>query len=980
MKKSPVFISLFVCTVLSFTSLHSQPQWYYANVPDGRDVNALYIQNPNDIFVAGGHIYNDSIQSVFNRVDFQWNYIIDLHIARSMLWDINFTDSLHGYACGLNGNMLLSSDGGQNWALIPTPVLGRNYKKLAFVNSSKGFAVGSSTNDSIQTIITTGNSGLTWSTVIDQAGAGLNALTFINADTGFAVGDRGTILTTVNGGTTWTTVSSPLPTQNFSAIKFLNVDTGYIVGGDSITRVILNTSNGGTTWNILRNEPGSLLTDIFFYHHNGYIVGANSSFLTSTNGGQTWAYDTVSIFGPSTYLTSVKFYNDSFGMIGAKQGYVFYWAKSSLPTVNTLSATVIDSTDASVSMGLNTHGEYGLYYIVYSADSTFASYKTGYGNYVATDSLTIEAPQALDSLTPRTMYYYYAVASTIAGTVYGNTLRFYSGFPYSTGFTYSTFSIEAATNVTSTSATLNATVDGFVLSVTLEFQYGTTPAFGDSASAIPLIISDTLFHSITANLTGLNPNTVYYYRLRGEFAGGVIYSDTSRYFYTGSSDIPNWDFQYWYGDTVTLPYNWRMLANGFAQVPGHSGNYAAKIFGPNAMLLGALGDGQPGQGPIFKGGAPISERPDSLVAYLNYYVAPGDTAVIIVHMSKDTTVIANHFYPLTGSSNGNWQRMAIQMQYMVPTVIPDSVVVGFITFNPSSHGGQNTPNYISVDDVAFSPPPLAPLPNAGFENWFNYNSIKPLSWYSFDYIGFDYTTLVNSQMVSQAYYNPPFDYAAKVSNIEMDGQLMGGTMNSIPDPFFDANTPSFPVYMNHQTLNGFYEFFPVNGDTLKISVTMFQHGQQIGGGEFFDTNTVAHFAPFTISIYYYNAFLSADSAVIQIAPNNGVSHGLSYTLVDKLNFDGFIAGIEEAAALKDGDNIWAYPNPSSGKVTVEMAAPMGQTEITLSDINGRIVKSFIINEIDNKFSFDVSEVSAGIYFINVQTEHDKEVKKIIISH
>jgi hypothetical protein len=70
-----------------------------------------------------------------------------------------------------------------------------------------------------------------------------------------------------------------------------------------------------------------------------------------------------------------------------------------------------------------------------------------------------------------------------------------------------------ATNVTSTSASLNGTVNPNDLSTDVIFEYGTSTAYGNLVTATPSTITGNLNVGVTANITGLQPNTTYHYRV-----------------------------------------------------------------------------------------------------------------------------------------------------------------------------------------------------------------------------------------------------------------------------------------------------------------------------------------------------------------------------------------------------------------------------------------------------------------------------------
>ena len=74
-----------------------------------------------------------------------------------------------------------------------------------------------------------------------------------------------------------------------------------------------------------------------------------------------------------------------------------------------------------------------------------------------------------------------------------------------------TAATNSATSITQTSATLNATVNANNTNTTAYFQYGLTTSFGNTTSAQTLTGSTN--QAVTANISGLPPSTVYYYRI-----------------------------------------------------------------------------------------------------------------------------------------------------------------------------------------------------------------------------------------------------------------------------------------------------------------------------------------------------------------------------------------------------------------------------------------------------------------------------------
>ena len=79
----------------------------------------------------------------------------------------------------------------------------------------------------------------------------------------------------------------------------------------------------------------------------------------------------------------------------------------------------------------------------------------------------------------------------------------------------------AATNVTSSSATLNGTVNPNGLTTAVHFEYGTTTNYGHTTANRNY--SGNTTQNVSANITGLRPNTTYHFRLVGTNNGGTSY-------------------------------------------------------------------------------------------------------------------------------------------------------------------------------------------------------------------------------------------------------------------------------------------------------------------------------------------------------------------------------------------------------------------------------------------------------------------------
>jgi len=79
----------------------------------------------------------------------------------------------------------------------------------------------------------------------------------------------------------------------------------------------------------------------------------------------------------------------------------------------------------------------------------------------------------------------------------------------------------AATAVTSTSATLNGTVNANGAATTVSFEYGLTTAYGTTVPGVPASVSGSVVTPVLANITGLLPGNTYHFRVKGTNSFGT---------------------------------------------------------------------------------------------------------------------------------------------------------------------------------------------------------------------------------------------------------------------------------------------------------------------------------------------------------------------------------------------------------------------------------------------------------------------------
>lgn len=132
------------------------------------------------------------------------------------------------------------------------------------------------------------------------ADAQLSDVCFVNAQHGWAVGDRGVIWHTADGGENWQSQSSGVDCR-LSTVCFLDEKTGWAAGGfmqpyTHATRgVVLRTRDGGEHWSIDRKLVLPAIRRLgFFDATHGWALGQVSAYFPSgmyatSDGGRSWS-------------------------------------------------------------------------------------------------------------------------------------------------------------------------------------------------------------------------------------------------------------------------------------------------------------------------------------------------------------------------------------------------------------------------------------------------------------------------------------------------------------------------------------------------------------------------------------------------------------------------------------------------------------------------------------------------------------------
>lgn len=975
--------------------------WNSIVPPVVRTFNTVEFINASTGFIVGGRFTNDSVRTVLKTTDGGDNWSVVIDEPGGWLKDINFIDQNVGYLVGDVATVLKSTNGGDNWSPIVLPDLSgtERFNTVKFLSEDFGLIAG--------------NSGVVY-ILHDIPVPEVETLPAIVQPSETEILFQG-LVNTLGHGAQYSFLFSQQPNSGYSEYIPTNI-----------------TSNQP----LLVERLGTFFTPATTYYYcvkaatiGGAAYGDTLSVVT------TIPYATLSMDSVINQGTGMpEFYGTVSGFTEEAQLFFEYGTTA-------IGGTVVTSTPAVISDGATYIPEYsflsplpnGIHFVKLKAVTASGTYYSGtvqflnglpYDNLsmvsaeyeILTGVATIEGfvegvvtestfdfsywstgggpgnneptiPNAVDDTLP------HSLTATLSGlapnTAYSVSLNMWNQYGYFvsesvvlyTGVEYSNFETRTATQITPSTAILNGYANDLNYDAGISFEYGETTQFGQTISATPAQISNNQEYDISAQLTDLTPNTLYYYRIKGD-ASGVQFNGQTRQFFTGPPEIPNWDFQHWEEKTVEIPLDWNILEEDFERVDLGGGNSALKLFGSNGAIMGYFTTDESEDGfPDFISVTPYSYQPDSVYVQLDYFLEVGDTAYMIVKMDSADVTVSYGFYPLAGNSAGNFTELGFEIEYMEPGT-PDRVTFVLITIDPSIEEPYlpSPNNYLTVDRIHFGSS-SPPLDRAELNNWANYTYSDLLGWSFFKFLDGVTGNLSDPPTVSPILHDLPDDTAAFIKNKFFNGDVIEGDMQPGDSPF--DNFP-FPIDRKHEVVTGYVQFDRQGSDSLLIEVYFKQEGEHIGLAINYFVESTAEMTPFEIPILYNTGIDSVlspepDSAEIRISIVNHDNISLSEVLIDKLCFDGFYVG--HIDSVPDGityeenlSSVVLYPNPTTGMVSIS-GAEIG-AKFHVLDMNGSLITSR--NVASKTLHVDLSHLSAGIYMVMVEGERSRMVKRLLV--
>ena len=184
------------------------------------------------------------------------------------------------------------------------------------------------------------------------------------------------------------------------------------------------------------------------------------------------------------------------------------------PSATTGTSQQVQFASATVTGTVNAAGAATSYYFQYGTSSAY-DLQTSAAS-AGSGSSNVAVQQSLSGLTAKTTYHYRLVATSSAGTTFGNDAMFTTAATPAPVVTTG-----AATGVSFASATVTGSLNPEDVPTTYYFQYGPTLAYG-TKTAVQSAPSGSSTQAVNDALSGLAAGTTYHYRLVASSAGGTV--------------------------------------------------------------------------------------------------------------------------------------------------------------------------------------------------------------------------------------------------------------------------------------------------------------------------------------------------------------------------------------------------------------------------------------------------------------------------
>jgi photosystem II stability/assembly factor-like uncharacterized protein len=252
--------------------------------------------------------------------------------VESVLFAVSFADERHGWVVGERGLLMRSRDGGRSWQVVPVSIrdpgggdrpLDSHLFGISAVSDHEAWAVGD-----LGVVLHT-RDGNEWSPVeISEEVLGdgnlvervYNSVRFVDHANGWIVGEFATTLRTTDGGETWVAARSLEGSVEDLYLFDASAESGGRAAATGLAGAVLRTEDGGATWRPRGALTSAGLFGVSWVGSRGLVVGDRGELFLTANDGSTWNRpDRPRLFN---WLRGVTLGSDGIGIAVGERGLI----------------------------------------------------------------------------------------------------------------------------------------------------------------------------------------------------------------------------------------------------------------------------------------------------------------------------------------------------------------------------------------------------------------------------------------------------------------------------------------------------------------------------------------------------------------------------------------------------------------------------------------------------------------------------------
>lgn len=277
-RKINIVIIFLILTLSEVVTAQTKWEWISGGTPNSNIVKCKLLDQQLGYAI-------DLSGLIFKTTDGGASFKLQHLNSQITVSDFCFVDSLNGWVTGQTGELLKTTNGGQDWQNL-TGVKYHSYYGVSFVNRDIGWLLHENN------LLKSTNGGRTWEAKYTQNNISTGEIHALNINTTFFINNN-TFFTSKDGGANWSSLNFPVSTI-LKKIRFINETTGWISftrTGNEDSSGIMKTTNGGRTWEVLSvNRLFSQCSDICFKDSlNGMAAIKDGIILQTNDGGIHWA-------------------------------------------------------------------------------------------------------------------------------------------------------------------------------------------------------------------------------------------------------------------------------------------------------------------------------------------------------------------------------------------------------------------------------------------------------------------------------------------------------------------------------------------------------------------------------------------------------------------------------------------------------------------------------------------------------------------